>query len=64
MCVEIVFFLVTYVCYNFMAAEILPKQRREIIVRGDGNYRIIALWRVDLSPQFNALHSFQTIKLQ
>ena len=49
MCVEIVFFLVTYVCYNFMAAEILPKQRREIIVRGDGNYRVIALWRVETS---------------
>ena len=49
MCVEFVFFLVTYVCYNFMAAEILPKQRREIIVRGDGNYRVIVLWRVETS---------------
>ena len=49
MCVEIVFFLVMYVCYNFMAAEILPKQRREIIVRGDGNYRVIALLRVETS---------------
>ena len=46
MCVEIVLFLVTWVCYNFMAAEILPKQRREMIVLGYGNYRVIALWRV------------------
>ena len=30
-----------------MAAGILPPQRREIVVRGDGNcfYRAIALWR-------------------
>ena len=47
MCVEIVFFPVKYVHYNFMAAEILPKQRREIIVLGYGNYRAIALWRVE-----------------
>ena len=41
MCVEIVFFLVTYVSYNFMAAEILPKQMREIIVRGYGNTELL-----------------------
>ena len=49
MYVEIVFFMVTYVCYNFKAAEILSKQRREIVVRGDGNYRVIALWRDETS---------------
>ena len=32
-----------------MAAEILPKQRREIIVLRDENYRAIALWRVETS---------------
>ena len=49
MCVEIVFFLVTYVRYNLMAAEIIPKQRREIFVLGYGNYRAIALWRAETS---------------
>ena len=49
MCVEIVFFLVTFACYNFMAAEILPNQRREIIVQGDGHYRVIALWKAETS---------------
>ena len=34
-----------------MAAGILPPQRREIVVRGDGNcfYRAIALWRDETS---------------
>ena len=31
MCVEIVFFLVTYVRYNFMAAEILPMEITELL---------------------------------
>jgi len=34
-------------CYNIiMAAGILPTQRREVVVRGDGNcsYQAIALW--------------------
>ena len=36
-----------------MAAGILPPQRREIVVRGDGNcfYRAIALWRDETSDR-------------
>ena len=47
-------FLFIYVCYNIiMATGILPPQRREIVVRGDGNcfYRAIALWRDETSDR-------------
>lgn len=37
-----------------MASKILPPQRREVVVRGDGNnclYRAIALWRDEISDE-------------
>ena len=36
-----------------MASGNIPPQRREVVVRGDGNsfYRVIALWRDEMSDE-------------
>ena len=50
-CVQPVFLLVTSFYKQIMASGNVPPQRREVVVRGDGNcfYRAIALWRDEIS---------------